>query len=327
MKTHGWPLVGQNQAIEYLEHLLAFERQQPGSLGGCYIFSGAASLGKTTVLGHFLSRLSGGEAIDLQDASGADIVRLELAEERRGIGVAQAREFSGRLSLSSFAGRYRVGIIFDAETLSLEAANALLKTLEDAREQVLIFLLASAPDRLPATIVSRSQRIPFAPVPADDLYEWLIAEKGMSRPQAKNLSRLANGRPGLALRLAADKQLLEEYLAPVRLLCSAFRLSLAERWQAVGKLLGSAKGAENAAQAGRILAAWRLALRDLLLMRLNRPELVTHAFLEQELREAGKQLTLGELRRYDYRLEEASSYLAANVSPKLVLEQALMNLV
>lgn len=327
MNANGWPLVGQDRAIEYLERLLAFERQQPGSLGGCYVFSGAPCLGKTTALGQFLSRLSGGEALDLQQASGADIVRLELAEDRREIGVAQAREFSARLSLSSFAGRYRVGVIFNAEALSLEAANALLKTLEDARDQVLIFLLVSAPDRLPATILSRSQRISFAPVRSDALYDWLIAEKGMSRPQAKNLSRLANGCPGLALRLAADKGLLEERLAPVRLFCDAFRLPLAERWQAAAKLLGAAKGAENSSRAAAVLASWRLAVRDLLLMRLNRPELVTHAFLEQELRAVGRQLTLGELRRYDYRLEEARTYLDANVSPKLVLEQALMNLV
>ncbi len=325
MNTTNWPLVGQANAIAYLERLLAFERQQPGTLGGCYVFSGEASVGKTTALGYFLSRL-GGETIDLQETSAADIVRLERADERREIGVAQAREFSGRLSLSSFAGRYRIGVIFEAEALSLEAANALLKTLEDAREQVLIFLLVSSPDRLPATIMSRSQRVSFCPVPSDTLYEWLIAEKGLSRPQAKNLSRLANGRPGLALRLADDKKLLEDRLAPARIFCDSLRLTLAERWQAVAKLLGSATGAENAAKAAQVLNSWRLLVRDLLLMRLNKPELVTHAFLEQELREAGKRLTLAELRRYDKSLSDAQSYLTANVSPKLVLEQAIMNI-
>lgn len=326
MKSKKWPVLGHAAIISYLEGLLSLNQHTPGCLGGCYIFNGPDGLGKTTILEYFLSRLEN-RTIQLQNPSAdADLVRLELMPEKREIGIAQAREFNTRLSLSALSGAYRIGLIMGAEKISIEAANALLKTLEEARDTTLIFMLTTAADKLPATILSRSQRFNFQPLPSEELYDWLVEEKGLSRPQAKNFSRLSNGRPGIALRLAEDKKLLESQLAPARVFFEAFNKPLHERWQVVTKLLGTASGAEAAARALSVINCWRLSLRDLLLLRLNQPELTTYAFLEAELRQAGRIVSLAELRRYDTVLEDADTYLRANVNPKLVLEQALLNI-
>jgi len=323
MKEHSWPIIGHNQAINFFEHLLSYEQRLPGNLGGSYILSGLTETGRMSTLTVFLEKLAN---LAHYKHSAYDIARLHILNDKKEIGIAQAREFTNQMSLSSFGSYYRIGIIESAEYLSLEAANALLKTLEDARDQAIIFLITTSPDQLPATIRSRSQIISFNPVSADIMYEWLIDSHKVVRTQAKHISRLANGRPGTALSLLQDKKLIEEYVAPVRLLCSALTSSLYERWQMVDKLLGSAKSSDVGLRAHSIISHWRLGLRDILLLHLNRPELVVHTLLQDELLLATKRLNPFDIRRYDRILERANTYIRSNINPKLVLEQAMMNI-
>lgn len=323
MKEHSWPIIGQNQAINFFEHLLSYEQRLPGNLGGSYILSGSTSSGRMSTLTLFLEKLS---KISHSKHSVYDIARLEILSEKKEIGIAQARDFSNQMALSSFGNYYRIGIIESAEYLSIEAANGLLKTLEDARDQAIIFLITTSLDQLPTTICSRSQVISFNSVSADTMYQWLIDSHKLPRTQAKHISRLANGRPGVAVSLLKDKKVVDEHIAPVRLLCSALTSSLYERWQMIDKLLGSAKGTDAGIKANSIISHWRLGLRDILLLHLNRPELVVHTLLLDELQLATKRLSPSDIRTYDSILERALIYIRSNINPKLVLEQAMMNI-
>lgn len=322
MKAHSWPIIGQNQAVRFFDHLINYEQRLPGHLGGSYVLSGITSTGKMTTLELFLEKL----AKLSNNNSVYDIARLEVLDDKKEIGVSQTRDFSNQMALSSFGGHYRIGIIRSAEQLSLEAANGLLKTLEDARDQVIIFLLTTSPDRLPATIVSRSQVISFNPVASDIIYQWLIDSHGTVRTQAKHIARLANGRPGIALSLIKDKKLLEDYISPVRSLCISLTSSLHERWQVAEKLLGNTKGIEAGQKAAAIISSWRLGLRDILLLHLNRPELLMYTLLQDELQLATRRVTPFDVRRFDTILERALQYIRSNINPKLVLEQVMMNI-
>ncbi len=324
MESRNWPIIGQSKALNFFDKLLNFEEITPGRLGGSFILAGGESLGKTTALELFICKLL---KISNFEIVNSDIARLEPGEGSREIGVDQVREFSGRIALSAFGSHYRIGIISSAESLSIEAANALLKTLEDARDQVIIFLLTTTLDKLPTTVRSRSQIITFSSVGVDIMYEWLIQTVKVTRPQAKNFSRLAAGRPGVAWSLAKDKKLLEERLSPMRLFCQALTISLQERWQLAGKLIGSLKGTEAVEAAKQTILSWRLGLRDMLLLYLNRPELVVHTILEEDLRNALRRLTPTDLRRLDIKLIRSLDYLQANVNPKLVLEQVMLNII
>ena len=323
MEAHSWPIIGQQPAVRFFEHLLNYEQRLPGKIGGSYILAGNSSSGKMTTLEYFLDKLA---KISNTKPAVNDIARLEVFDDKREIGVSQARDFSNQIALSSFGGYYRIGIISSAEQLSIEAANALLKTLEDAREQVIIFLLTTSPDLLPPTVVSRSQIICFNSVSSDTIYEWLVSSHKTARTQARHVSRLASGRPGVALNLVQDKKIFEEHIAPVRVFCTALTTSLYERWQLVDKLLGNTKGTEAVAKVHKIITSWRLGLRDILLLHLHRPELVVHSLLEEELNLATKRLTPSDVRNLDGILNRALKYLQSNISPKLVLEQVMMNI-
>jgi DNA polymerase-3 subunit delta' len=107
-----------------------------------------------------------------------DLVKLELLEDSRQIRIEQVRELSADLTLTSHQGGYKVAIISPADALNRAAANALLKTLEEPTPRTLLILVATQPSRLPATVLSRCQRI-HVPTPARDAaVAWLQSVRG-----------------------------------------------------------------------------------------------------------------------------------------------------
>ncbi len=88
------------------------------------------------------------------------------------------REFAQELSLTSHQGGYKVGILSPADSMNRFAANALLKTLEEPSPRTLIILVASQPSRLPATILSRCQKLKVRPPTRAESLEWLQATHG-----------------------------------------------------------------------------------------------------------------------------------------------------
>ena len=107
-----------------------------------------------------------------------DLIKLQLLEESRQIRIEQVRELAADLTLTSHQGGYKVAIISPADALNRAAANALLKTLEEPTPRTLLILVATQPSRLPATLLSRCQRI-HVPRPAtDEAVPWLQTVRG-----------------------------------------------------------------------------------------------------------------------------------------------------
>lgn len=94
------------------------------------------------------------------------------------IRVEQVRELSADLSLTAHQGGYKVGVLSPADGMNRFAANALLKTLEEPPARTLLVLVASVPSRLPATIVSRCQRLRIGAPPRAAAIQWLEATRG-----------------------------------------------------------------------------------------------------------------------------------------------------
>ena len=119
------------------------------------------------------------------------------------IKVDQVRELIRFMALSRQYERYKVAIIEPAEAMNPNAANSLLKTLEEPSAQSVLILVTSQPSVLPATIRSRCQRIDIrAPRPEEGL-AWL-AGQGLAESDAAALLKQANHAPLLALQLAEE---------------------------------------------------------------------------------------------------------------------------
>jgi DNA polymerase-3 subunit delta' len=146
-----------------------------------------------------------------------DLLVLERAVEggktKKSISVDQARDLPEFFSKSPSQAHYRVAIIDAADDLNLNAANALLKVLEEPPERGVLFLVTHAPGRLLATIRSRCRRLAFPVWPLHALEELARNQTGVSSAEAARIAGMAGGSPGRALALASGATLEADQLA------------------------------------------------------------------------------------------------------------------
>jgi DNA polymerase III subunit delta' len=109
-----------------------------------------------------------------------DFLALRPLEQSRQIRIEQVRELAQELALTAHQGRYKVGLLSPADALNRFAANALLKTLEEPPPRTLLMLVATQPSRLPATILSRCQRVRVRAPEREQAVAWLKATRGES---------------------------------------------------------------------------------------------------------------------------------------------------
>jgi DNA polymerase-3 subunit gamma/tau len=137
-------VVGQEQAVSLLTESIKQKR-----IAHAYLFCGGRGTGKTSVA-RIVARDIG--------CNPEDIIEIDAASNR---GIDEIRELRDAVRTMPFSSPYKVYIIDEAHMLTKEAANALLKTLEEPPAHVVFILATTDPDKLPQTIVSRCQKIVF----------------------------------------------------------------------------------------------------------------------------------------------------------------------
>lgn len=166
----------------------------------------------------------------------------DKAAASRELGIDAAREIVREIDLLPFEAERKVYIIEDAGTLTDEAANALLKTLEEPPSFATLILLAEEESSLPDTVRSRCTAVRLGPVSNDEVLRLLLSQPGSDPRLAERIASLAVGRPGWALRALRDPKVLESHDAHVAALLDALsggaaaRLALAEK---MGKRWGA----------------------------------------------------------------------------------------
>jgi DNA polymerase-3 subunit delta' len=177
------------------------------------------------------------------------IVRLE--EDAQQIKVDQVRSLIESLSLKSYRGGFKVGVIEGAELLNANGANAFLKTLEEPTANTVLVMIARPSHRLPATIASRCLRLTLSPPPTAEALAWLDTHaQNHGRPGSDAAARpsvppswgaalqLAGGAPLLALELdAAEVAVLDAEMQGTlgQLAAGSVDVTLlAERWMQLG---------------------------------------------------------------------------------------------
>src|SRR6185437_12525925 len=107
-----------------------------------------------------------------------DLALVRPLDTSTQIRIEQVRELSAELALTAHQGGYKVGILSPADSMNRFAANALLKTLEEPSQGTLLILVVSQPSRLPATILSRCQRVRVRAPEQAEAIGWLEATRG-----------------------------------------------------------------------------------------------------------------------------------------------------
>jgi DNA polymerase-3 subunit delta' len=217
-------LYGQDTALAVLGRALA-----SGRLAHGWLLTGPPGIGKATLAFRFArALLACPDAVDdrlsirpnhpvfRQVAQGThpDLQVIEAERDprtgrlRSEITVDSVREMSSALRVTAAAGGCRVAVIDGAETLNRNAANALLKTLEEPPEQAFLILVSHRPASLPATIRSRCAKLRLQPL-ADDVVAGALARwlPELEPERRKVLTLLARGSIGRALAIAEGGQL------------------------------------------------------------------------------------------------------------------------
>jgi len=175
----------------------------PGGLFGDGDDGGSsdAGLAISPQSGTFRRVASGGHADLLTVERAYDPRRRRLRGE---IIVENTREISAFLRLTPAEGGWRVVIVDGADEMNRNAANALLKILEEPPRRALLLLVAHSPGRLLPTIRSRCRRFPLAPLPPAIVRQLLMRYRpDLPEPQSEALTALSGGSIGRALDLAA----------------------------------------------------------------------------------------------------------------------------
>lgn len=186
--------------------LLGSELARPAQ---AYLFVGPQSVGKEAVALRFAAGLLGGIEDDrarrLALAAQHPDLRVLEPEGATSLGVDQAREVVSRASLTPVEAERSVFLFPDAGAMTDQAANALLKTLEEPSAEVVFLLVAESEDDFPPTVASRCRTVHMGRVPQSELVQALV-DRGLGEEVATGVAVVAGGRPGLALALMSQPE-------------------------------------------------------------------------------------------------------------------------
>jgi DNA polymerase-3 subunit delta' len=301
-------------------------RRQAGRMPHALLFAGPEGMGKRHLAAALTQALLCEQPAEEGTAcghcrsctlyrAGSHPDRLEVAptEEGKEVGIGQVRELAAYQTLKPQFARHKIITLHPADRMSLSAANALLKTLEEPTEGTLLLLISDFPDRLLPTIRSRCQTLLFRPVLDGSADAWLRERAPENEP--RQLLEVAGGAPLAALALA-EGNILERR--------SLFLGQLAKLLQGRADPLAVAELAleDGAGQVVLWLQSW---VADLIRLRSGADaRLLRNPDLAGRLQALCETVDLVRLYRYSDRLQEARRSLGSSANARLLLEELLI---
>ncbi len=118
---------------------------------------------------------------------------MGVEKQQSQIPVAESDNILRKLSLTASQGGYKVMLIWLPEQMNVQTANKLLKILEEPPRQTVFLLVCEQPERLLATILSRTQRVDIPPLSTDDVASALVEQQGLQPDDARRIARQSGG--------------------------------------------------------------------------------------------------------------------------------------
>lgn len=325
-------LIGQARAIRFLHRALL-----TGRIAHAYLFTGPAGVGKQATALAFAQALNcergaGCEARGVESRDGCGTCRacrnianglhpdVQVIEpDGSTVKIEQIRALEADAALVSYEAQWKVFILVSAEKMTEQAANALLKTLEEPAKGTVFILLTSTVSALLPTIVSRCQIVTFFPLPNGQI-EALLMEKGIEPSRARLIASLSRGSIERALSpevasLPAARDLLLEGLGRGLQDGPAALVELAEKLT---------KDREKLQQHLEVLSAW---LRDLMVAKVSgRRDWLVNDDRDEEIARSVEGLPLDAILDGLRTIHAAMDNLARNANPRLLMEDLLLRL-
>ncbi len=312
---------GQDRAVEFFRSSV-----NRNKLAHAYLFLGPQSVGKTLLAKNLAKFLNcekpvkhGDLDIDccdsciscrkIDDFNHPDVHWIE-AEQSRRVSIDEIRLAQKEISLKSYEGKLKVMIVLEAHRMTEEAANSLLKTLEEPPGHSLIILTSANINGLLPTIVSRCQTVKFYPLNYEKLKQILAQRYKFKADDLHFLSAQAEGRIGRALSLR-DKQALDKKNRLIE------RISRFDRRPSSAELF-NIKDKKELANQIRHLLNW---FRDILIFKVGLPaSSIINADRLEGIKSQAKMFNLQELEQIITEIDQTHRLIESNVNPKIALE-------
>jgi DNA polymerase-3 subunit delta' len=323
-----WQVIGQDKILALLDYSL-----KTNAIAHAYLLLGPRHVGKGTLAINLAQALNCdgpelpcGQCHSCQRilaGKHADVTPIGL-DSRTEIGIDDIRWLQRLANLPPYEGKYKVFIIDDAEYLSTEAANSLLKILEEPPQRVVWLLLAAEEEHLLPTIISRCQRLELKPVPSEQVQEVLVNSYNVDADKAKLLTQLCHGRLGWALSALANDDILEQRSQKIARLASLLNANLGQRFAYAQEL--ASQFSQNRRAGAEIIEIWLDWWRDLMLIKGGCKGAIINVDYEITMEEQAGGLSLSETKGFLANLCLLEEEISKNVNPRLALEWLMLNL-
>ncbi len=318
---------GQDKAIEFFRSCVNKDR-----LAHAYLFLGPEGVGKTFLAENLAKFLNCENPVKnkalfidccdsciscrkIDDFNHPDVHWTEPGKSAR-ISIDEIRLVQKEVSLKAYEGKYKVFIILKADSMTEEAANSLLKTLEEPSGLTLIILTSANISGLLPTIISRSQIIKFYPLRLERLKEILTHRYRLKANDVHFLSAQAEGRIGRALSLkdsnSLDKKnyLIDRVCQDDRRICSTDIFNIKDKRELAGQISS--------------LSNW---FRDIVIFKAGLPaSSIINADRIERIKSQAKLFGFRELEQIIARINDAHRLIEQNVNPKIALEVMLLKI-
>jgi DNA polymerase III subunit delta' len=234
------------------------------------------------------------------------------------------------LSFTPYAGGRRIAVIARADRLTEQAADNVLKTLEEPPPRTHLLLTSAHPEQLPQTVRSRCETVVLGPVAPAVIEEWLRRVHGVGERDASTAAALSAGRPGRALRLATEAGALDSELDSLDRFIGAGGGGVAGALRAAGTVTvaasaGTERSAEVREQALVTLGAWASFVRDAACFAAGAPELAVWKAYRPALERWAEDLDLTRIVEILARILETAEAVAVYAQPRLAFEALLLD--
>jgi len=325
---NNWGMIGHEWAVDLLRGHLINKR-----IRHAYLITGPRGVGRRTLALRMTQGLNCPQPIApgipcgechtckrLERMQHPDLLVVQPEEAGSILKVEQLRALQSGLSLSPYEAPYKVALLLHFEAANPNAANALLKTLEEPPEKVILFLTAQDAESLLPTIVSRCELIRLRPLNLEKTHQELQKHWGIPDEEARLLAHITNGCPGAARKLHQQPERLQQRRERLDDLQQLLRANRVERFQYTENL------AKDRAALFETVRIWQTLWRDVLLRASGSSAPLTNLDWAEPIQQLAETLGIETAQTILQHLEQTRSRLEHYTNPRLTAEVLMLNL-